>query len=98
MPSSGFTQTYEVGSTKATYVQMTGITTAKTIPKATIGRKIWMQATVQGVRWRPDGTDPTATVGMLIPANETVEYIGNLSDIRVIEATGGAILNIIIFK
>ncbi len=53
-----------------------------------------IQAEAQAVRWRDDGVDPSATVGMTIPAGGELRYDGNLADIRFIQATAGAILNV----
>ena len=53
-----------------------------------------IQAETQGLRWRDDGTDPTTSVGMLIPAGQTLEYAGPLTKLRLINATAGAIANI----
>ncbi len=53
-----------------------------------------IQAATQAVRWRDDGTDPTATVGMTIPAGGEIRYDGNLNAIRFIEAAASAQLNI----
>jgi hypothetical protein len=49
---------------------------------------------VSGVRWRDDGTDPTATVGMPLAAGVTLQYDGDLKKIRFIQQTAGAILNV----
>lgn len=48
----------------------------------------------QNVRWRDDGVDPTASVGMPLAAGVTLQYDGDLSRIRFIEQGGGAKLNI----
>ena len=47
-----------------------------------------------GVRWRDDGVAPTATVGMPLAAGVTLQYDGDLTKIRFIQQTAGAILNI----
>ena len=47
-----------------------------------------------GVRWRDDGVAPTATVGMPLAAGVTLQYDGDLSKVRFIQQTAGAILNI----
>ena len=47
-----------------------------------------------GVRWRDDGTAPTASVGMPLAAGVTLQYDGDLSRIRFIEQTASAKLNI----
>jgi hypothetical protein len=47
-------------------------------------------ANTKDIRWRPDAVAPTATVGHLIPAGETVVITGNLADIRLIETSASA--------
>lgn len=51
-------------------------------------------AETQAVRWRDDGVAPTASVGMPLAANVTLQYDGDLSRIQFIEQVGGAKLNI----
>lgn len=48
----------------------------------------------QGVRWRDDGTAPTASVGMPIAAGAYFSYDGDLKSIKFIEQTASAELNI----
>lgn len=48
----------------------------------------------QSVRWRDDGTDPTASVGMPILANNSLLYDGNLLNIRFIQTAATATINI----
>jgi len=48
----------------------------------------------QAVRWRDDGTDPTASVGMPLSAGVALQYDGDLSKIQFIEQVAGAKLNI----
>lgn len=48
----------------------------------------------QNIRWRDDGVEPTASVGMPISAGSYFIYDGDLKRIRFIETTAGAILNI----
>lgn len=50
---------------------------------------------VQTIRWRDDGINPTTTVGMPLTANGTLFYdAANMTDLRVISATAGAVVNI----
>jgi len=58
------------------------------------GRVALLQAIDQNIRWRDDGTDPTASIGMRLHAGETFLYNGDLAKIRFIEETAGAELNI----
>jgi hypothetical protein len=48
----------------------------------------------QAVRWRDDGVNPTATVGMPLAVGVTLQYDGDLTLIKFIEQAGGAKLNI----
>ena len=48
----------------------------------------------QAVRWRDDGTAPTASVGMPLAAGVTWQYDGDLTKIQFIEQTASAKLNI----
>lgn len=52
-----------------------------------------IQAEAQDLRYRDDGTDPTATVGMVIKAGTSLDYDGDLINIRLINGTAGAICN-----
>jgi hypothetical protein len=47
-----------------------------------------------GVRWRDDLTAPTATVGMPLAAGVTLQYDGDLTKIRFIQQSAGAIINV----
>ena len=76
------------------YQQITNLSAATglTIP---VGATVALiQAETQDVRWRDDGTAPTASVGMIIGAGTTLPYTGNLSAIMLIQATASAKLNI----
>jgi len=48
----------------------------------------------QPVRWRDDGTDPTASVGMVLPVNVPLQYDGDLTRIKFIQTAASAKLNI----
>ena len=76
------------------YQQITTLTTAVglTVPPGAVGAIIVAEA--QAVRWRDDGTAPTATVGMPLAVAAALEYAGDLSAIKFIEQTAGAKLNV----
>ncbi len=61
-----------------------------------IGPKLaLLQAQTQNVRWRDDGTNPTASVGMILYAGaDPYPYDGDLSKIKFIEVAASAALNI----
>jgi hypothetical protein len=49
-------------------------------------------------RWRDDGTDPTAAIGMPLAVGTPYTFNGNLSKFRVISQTGTATLNVVFFS
>lgn len=81
------------------YAQLTSLSGATALSSIPAGAtRALLQAEGQNVRWRDDGTDPTASVGMLIYVGQLVEYVGTLSAIEFIEAAGGAKLNVSYYK
>ena len=76
------------------YQQITSLTssTALTVPAGASLALIVPET--QNVRWRDDGVDPTASVGMLVPANSSMSYDGDLKAIRFIAVASGAVLNV----
>ena len=49
----------------------------------------------QAIRWRADGTVPTATTGMPVPAGQTVIFaLQQLSQLKIIAQVAGAALDI----
>lgn len=48
----------------------------------------------QAVRWRDDGVNPTASVGMTLTVGQPLEFTGSLSAVRFIEQTASAKLNV----
>lgn len=79
------------------YRQLTSLSTAKDIQTGD-GRVALIQALNQNVRWRDDGTDPTASVGMRLHAGESFLYTGDLRAIRFIEESAGAEINISVYQ
>ncbi len=81
------------------YSQLTSLSasTALTIPTGKSGQLptyCVIIAETQAVRWRDDGTAPTASVGMPLATGQPLTYDGDLTLIRFIEQTGSAKLNI----
>ena len=67
--------------------------TALTVPAG--ARLALIQAGVQDVRWRDDGTDPTSSVGMILKTtSEGFWYEGDLSAIKFIETTASATIGV----
>lgn len=76
------------------YQQITSMasSTALTVPAGATLAVIVPEG--QAVRWRDDGTAPTASVGMPIAVGFTLSYDGDLKNIRFIQQTSGGILNV----
>jgi len=54
-----------------------------------------IQCEAQDVRWTDDpDVDPTASIGMLLKTNVVMEYSGDLSKLRFLQAVTTAILNV----
>ena len=46
------------------------------------------------LRWRDDGTPPTASVGMPLPTWQPFLYVGSLAAIKFIQENAGGVLNV----
>ncbi len=61
-----------------------------------------IQAEDQDVRWRDDGTDPTAAIGMILHEDDEAGllfwYWGDLSAIKFFETAGSAKLNVSYYR
>jgi hypothetical protein len=83
----------------AGYVQITDVSTAIGVGSIPANTKLTLvQAEGQDVRWRDDGTDPTAGVGMLLEDGQTLVYNGNPTVLRLIQVTTTAKLNISFYR
>lgn len=77
------------------YQQITSLTaaTALTVPAGTSFALIIPQT--QAVRWRDDGTNPTATVGYPLAAGVELRYsASSISRLRFIEQVASAAINV----
>ncbi len=52
----------------------------------------------QTVRWRDDGTNPTAAIGMPLTPGSIFIYDGDLRRIRFIQAAATAVINVTYYK
>ena len=76
------------------YQQITSLS-ASTALSAPVGATMALiVAETQAVRWRDDGTAPTASVGMPLATGVSLSYDGDLKTIRFIEQTASATLNV----
>jgi hypothetical protein len=88
-----------VASIPLGYQQITSLSsaTALTIPAG--AQYALITCEVANVRWRDDGSAPTASVGMILATGSTLVYeVGNLALIQFIQVSSGAILNVSYYR
>lgn len=81
------------------YCQLTSVSSATAISSCSGGipaRAAWAVLCVDtaAIRWRDDGTAPTASVGMPVASGQCFYYSGTFSTLRVIAQTGSPVVNI----
>jgi hypothetical protein len=76
------------------YQQITSLSAATTLTIPAGTDYAIIQPETQAVRWRDDGTDPTASVGMQLPLGGELTYDAQLTRIKFIETAASAKLNI----
>lgn len=79
------------------YEQITALSAAASLTPPAGADFALIQAVTQNVRWRDDGTAPTATVGMQLAAGDTLAYDGDLSTFQAIEEAASAELNVVYY-
>jgi hypothetical protein len=62
-----------------------------------VGYAIIQNSGTAAVRWRDDGTAPTATIGMLLAAGAELDYVGDISKIQFIHVAAGAQLEVSLY-
>lgn len=81
------------------YEQVTGIGSAKGLQSIPNGATLAMiQPESQNIRWRDDGVNPTTAIGMILVANDIMFYSGNLADIKFIEVSATAKINVTYYR
>lgn len=76
------------------YQQITSLSSSTALTVPTGATMALIIADTQGVRWRDDGTAPTASVGMPLAVGVSLSYDGDLKAIRFIQQAASATLNI----
>lgn len=76
------------------YEQITSLSSASGLTPPKGANFALIVPETQTVRWRDDGVNPTASVGMPVSALGTLMYDGDLNKIKFIETTASAKLNI----
>lgn len=79
--------------------QISGLNVVKgltTVPA--FSKVVMIQPQTQNIRWRDDGVNPSATVGMILVANDVLVYSGDMSALKFIETTPSAKINVNFYK
>jgi hypothetical protein len=76
------------------YQQIPNVAAAVSLTVPNGAQVAMIRANTKDVRWRDDGTPPTAAVGTPLVAGETLAYEGNLAAIQFIEQAASAALDI----
>lgn len=76
------------------YQQITGLSAVKGLTIPTGAEIAVIQAESQNVRWRDDGSVPTASVGMQLAAGRDMLFTSKLSAVRFIEEAASAKVNV----
>jgi hypothetical protein len=84
------------------YEQLAVSSTSVSLTVPALARRALVQVQGASVRWRDDGTDPTAAIGMLLYTDGTIPneflYEGDLDEIEFIRVSTDAVLNISYFS
>ena len=80
----------------STLSSATGLTVPAMAPDGLNAKPVFALIVAEGapVRWRDDGTAPTASVGMPLAVGVPFQYDGDLTKIKFIEQSASAKLNI----
>lgn len=81
------------------YCQLTSMATSTLVSTCSGGipaRTVWAVLCVDtaAIRWRDDGTAPTAAVGMPVAAGQCFYYRSSFAALRVIAQAGSPVINI----
>lgn len=76
------------------YQQITDVSSATSLSVPTGALIALIQPETADVRWRDDGTAPTASVGMYLGQGATLPFTGNLNTIQFLQVASGATLNV----
>ena len=76
------------------YQQITTLTTAQTLTVPAGANLALIAAEAVDIRWRDDGTAPTASVGMQLFLGAPQTFSGDLAALKFIQTAAGSILNV----
>ena len=73
-----------------------GLTVPSRTPNGLNEKPVFALIVAEGaaVRWRDDGTDPTASIGMPLAVGVPLQYDGDLNKIKFIQQAANGIINV----
>lgn len=80
------------------YQQITTVSSSIGLTPPSGALKAIIVPEVSAIRWRDDGVDPTASIGMPVSAGAFFAYDGDLNSIKFIEVSAGAKLNVSYYR
>ena len=81
------------------YVQVTDVSAAVALANIPADANfVLLEAETQDIRWRDDGIDPAAGVGMVLTKGVPFEYTGTIKKLKFIQTTATAKLNVSYYK
>lgn len=76
------------------YQQITSLSSATALTVPTGATVAYVTVEGQGIRWRDDGTNPTASVGAPVSLSQQLIYFGNLAAIKFIQQAASATIDV----
>ena len=86
------------GGQSVGYQQITALSAVTNLAPPAGATSATIVVSVAAVRYRDDGTPPTAAIGMPLPIGSTLSYGGNLAAVQFIQQAIGAVLDIIYYR
>jgi hypothetical protein len=80
------------------YQQITSLSSATSLSVPGGAKYAIICAETAGVRWRDDGTNPTAAIGMPLAASSCIQYYNFLTSLSFIQQVSGAILDVTYYR
>ena len=93
---------FPIAATSSTAVTLSSVISAASAASAKLSYPNYavLRPETGNVRWRDDGTAPTAAISGGVPLNigETLEYDGEIARFQFISTAGSATLNVVLYN
>lgn len=80
------------------YRQLTAASSTSLVPIPIGAKRALIRCETQAVRYRDDGTAPTAAIGFPLAVGDVLEYTGDLTAIKFIEQAASTALNVLFYE